>query len=1108
MGSLGEREHPVEGELASVTLGAKLDVFDGIGDAALVTDEQGRYVDANEAASRLLGYSKAEFLDMSIGDLVSAGRDFATEEFDRFLADGAWRGELELRCKDGDTVRVEARATLLPESDEGGRFISILREVGGPLWEGLAPSSAALAAIVQTSDDAIIGKDLDGIIRSWNAGAQKMYGYAPDEVIGKHISVLNPERIDEFRAIMERLRRGEHIDHFETVRKRNDGTVLDVSLTISPIADQTGRLVGASTIARDITERRRMEDRLERIAQLTLALRGKEDEEEILRLALEAVQEALGAERSAALLCDTDGVMRFRTWNGLSEGYREAVEGHNPWDDGETDPQPVVVADVRSDASLSELLPVIEQEGIGSLVFIPLAHQDHLLGKFMAYFPEPHAIDEDELEHVQTIASHVAFWIDLRRTDDELRAARDLLDVITAGAGDGITIQDPSGKVIYVNDATARYSGFSSPEEMLATPYEQVFERFDLMDETGARFPIEDLPGRRALRGEEEPETVLQVRDRRDGSITWRVVSARPVFDDARDVRYAVNVLTDITAQRIAELRFRRLFEASIVGIILVDETTILEANDAFLEMTGYTAEDLRAGQIRWTDMTPPEWGAADEQAWEQVYETGVIAPLEKEFIRKDGSRVPIILAATMLQASPYQAVCFVIDTTQRKQAEIERIRLLEQEQAARAEAETAREQLAFLLRASGLLAASLDYEQTLSQVAKLVVPRLADWATIQVLEEDGTLRPLAIAHVDPAKVEMAQELQRRYPTDMSAPYGVPKVIRTGRAEVVSEILPSMLDEVGLDDELRRIITDLQLRSTMTVPLAARGRVFGAITLVWAESGRNYTQDDLPLVEELAARAALAIDNARLFQERDHIAVALQRSLLPPELPTIPTVELAARYRASGAGNEVGGDFYDVFETGDGNWSLLIGDVCGKGPEAAALMGVARHTVRTASMQEHRPSRILSILNEGILRQSSDGRFCTVCYVRMHPREDGARLTVATGGHPLPLILRADGSVEQAGVPGTLIGVLEDPEITDLALELGPRDAMVLYTDGVTDEQNDEQEFGEHRLTKVIRSCAGKDAEEIARTIEQAVIDFAPGVPRDDIAILVARVRP
>ncbi|MFL5738560.1 MAG: PAS domain S-box protein, partial [Actinomycetota bacterium] len=903
----------MEDEPTSVPRPAGRDLFDWIADAALVTDERGRYVDANEAATRLLGYSKSEFLRMSVGDLVAGGPDLATEEFGRFLADGYWRGEMDLRCKDGQTVRVDARATPLGESEDGRRYVSIMREIGGPLWDGLAPTSAALAAIVQSSDDAIIGKDLDGIIRSWNPGAAKMYGYSADDVIGEHISILNPERAHEFRSIMERLRRGEHIDHFETQRKRKDGVVLDVSLTISPIADQRGSLVGASTIARDITERRRMEARLERIAQLSLALRGKEDEDEILHLALDAVEQAVGAERSAALLREDDGAMRFRTWHGLSDGYREAVEGHNPWLDDEAHPKPVLVEDVRADASLSELRSVIEAEQIGALAFIPLVHQDHLLGKFMVYFAEPHAIEAADLEHVQTMANHVAFWIDRRRTDEELRAARDLLDVITAGAGDGITIQDASGKVVYVNDATARFSGFSSPEEMLATPYSQVFERFELMDETGAPFSIEDLPGRRALRGEDEPETVLQVRDRTDGSTTWRTVSARPVFDDAGNVRSAVNVLTDITAQRRAELRFRRLFEASIVGIILVDETTILEANDAFLEMTGYTRSDLRAGDVRWTDMTPPEWAEADERAWEQVYETGVIAPFEKEFVRKDGSRVPITLAATMLQAHPYQAVCFVLDTTERKRAEVERIRLLEQEQVARAEAERAREQLAFLLRASELLSASLDYEQTLSQVAKLVVPRLADWASIQVLEDDGTLRSLAIAHVDPDKVAMAEELQRRYPTGMSTPYGVPNVIRTGKAEVVPEILPSMLDEAGIDKDLRRILEDLQLRSTMIVPLAARGRVFGAITLVWAESGRTYSQDDLPLVEELAGRAALAIDNARLFHERDHIAVALQRSLLPPELPAIKGLDLAARYRASGAGNEVGGDFYDVF---------------------------------------------------------------------------------------------------------------------------------------------------------------------------------------------------
>jgi PAS domain S-box-containing protein len=1083
-------------------------LFDRLADAVLVTDGQGRYVDANVAATKLLGYSRAELLKLGVADVVAAGPGEAEAEFTRFLAEGYWRGELDLGRKDGSTVRVDARATTLEETEDGPRYVSILREVADPDWEGLAPSSAMLAAIVESSDDAIIGKDLDGIIRSWNRGAASIYGYQADEVIGKHITVVTPpDRVDEIHEIMMRLRRGEHLDHFDTKRKRKDGRIIDVSLTISPIADARGTIVGASTIARDISSRREAAQQLARISALAVALGSEEDESQILHIALDAVQETLGADRSAALLLDAEGTLRFHTWQDVSDEFRAAVEGQLGWRSASTDPKPLAVRDVREAAQLTPLLPAMEQEGIRSITFIPLVHHGSLLGEFRVYFAEPRTVTESELHLVETIARYVAFWVDRRRADEAIRNARDQLDIITKGAGDGITIQDTSGSVVYVNDAAARFSGFDSPEEFLAAPYSQVVERYELFDEMGTPFTVDHLPGRRALRGESEPEMVMKIRDRTDGREYWRVVRARPVFDDAGHVRFAVNVLTDITGERAAEYRFRRLFEASLVGIMMVDEETVLEANDAFLEMVGFSREELRAGQVRWTDMTPPRWEAADDRALKQVTETGVIRPYEKEFIRKDGSPVPVILAATMLQAFPYQAMCFVLDATERKRAELERLELLEQEHEARAEAETARERLAFLLRASELLAASLDYEQTLAQVARLVVPRLADWASIQVLDDDGTLRQLAIAHVDPAKVAMAEELNRRYPPGMSSPYGVANVIRTGHSQVVPEIPDALLDEVGLDEEMKQVVRDLKIRSTLTVPLAARGRVFGAITLVWAESGNSYSEDDLPLVEELASRAALAIDNARLFRDRDHIARALQRSLLPPELPTIEGIELAARYRASGEGNEVGGDFYDVFETGDGNWTLVIGDVCGKGPEAAALMGVARYTVRTASMQEQRPSGVLSILNEAILRQSSDGRFCTVCYVRMHPHEDGVRLTVCAGGHPLPLILRNDGSVEQAGVPGTLVGVLDDPEFTDLAVELGPHDALILFTDGVTDEQSAEGEFGEARLTAVVAGCVGYNAGQIAKTIEDAVLAFAPDSPRDDIAILVARVK-
>ena len=276
---------------------------------------------------------------------------------------------------------------------------------------------------------------------------------------------------------------------------------------------------------------------------------------------------------------------------------------------------------------------------------------------------------------------------------------------------------------------------------------------------------------------------------------------------------------------------------------------------------------------------------------------------------------------------------------------------------------------------------------------------------------------------------------------------------------------------------------------------------------MWAESGRRYGSSDLALAEDLARRAGQAIENARLYEERDHIAHTLQQSLLPPELPSVPGMELAARYLPAGEGNEVGGDFYDVFETGEGAWGVAIGDVCGKGAVAAAVMALARYTLRAAAMREDRPSLILQILNEAVLRQGTDGRFITVCYARVRPGEGNARLTVCCGGHPLPAVIRADGTVDLTGEPGTLLGVFPDPALSDQVVDLGPGDAMVLYTDGVVEIPGNPF-LGERRLRQVLGSCAGLDAKAIAERVEKEVLRRGRRTTRDDMAVLILRVAP
>jgi PAS domain S-box-containing protein len=258
------------------------------------------------------------------------------------------------------------------------------------------------------------------------------------------------------------------------------------------------------------------------------------------------------------------------------------------------------------------------------------------------------------------------------------------------------------------------------------------------------------------------------------------------------------------------------------------------------------------------------------------------------------------------------------------------------------------------------------------------------------------------------------------------------------------------------------------------------------------------------VVRDVTERRRAEAERERLLAERDHIARTLQQSLLPRALPDIPGVELAARYRAAGEGNEVGGDFYDCFATGGGDWALVIGDVCGKGAEAAALTALARYTVRAAAQHTRQPRAVLTELNEALLRDRIDYRFCTVLYVSLTPRHDRVSACLAAAGHPLPLVLRADGDVETVGSPGSLLGIVEEPELEEHGLELRPGDALVLYTDGVTEA---DRAAGPERLAAVLEGCQGADAAAIAEAVERDALAAHGGAARDDVAVVVARPR-
>jgi DNA-binding transcriptional ArsR family regulator len=314
-----------------------------------------------------------------------------------------------------------------------------------------------------------------------------------------------------------------------------------------------------------------------------------------------------------------------------------------------------------------------------------------------------------------------------------------------------------------------------------------------------------------------------------------------------------------------------------------------------------------------------------------------------------------------------------------------------------------------FLSDSSAVLGSSRDTTEVLRQVASLAVPEVADWCAVDVVA-DGEIDRVALAHGDPAMADHAEELRRRYPPDPRSETGVSAVLRSGKAQLHPEISDELLRSAARDDEQYRLMKEIGMRSAMIVPMVARSRSVGALSFVSGRSGRRFDEQDLELAEELARRCATAIDNARLYNERAYIARTLQESLLPSELPEIPGIQAAARFRPIGEGSAVGGDFYDLFQSGERGWTVVMGDVCGKGPDAAAITALARYTLRAAAMRERLPSRTLRLLNEALLRQRDDRRFCTVAYAYLESHDGGVRIGVASGGHPLPMLLRPDGT--------------------------------------------------------------------------------------------------
>ena len=290
------------------------------------------------------------------------------------------------------------------------------------------------------------------------------------------------------------------------------------------------------------------------------------------------------------------------------------------------------------------------------------------------------------------------------------------------------------------------------------------------------------------------------------------------------------------------------------------------------------------------------------------------------------------------------------------------------------------------------------------------------------------------------------------------------------------------------------------------VPLVVDGRRIGAVRFSFREP-RLFDEDERRFVHALAAQCGPALERARLHRDRADVSQRLQRSLLPPALPDIPGVETAAVYRAFGDGVEVGGDFYDAWEVSPGRFAIAVGDAAGTGPEAAAVTALARHTLRALSMHQGSPEAVMVDLNTAMRRSSrSDEAFCTAVFGSVTV-DDGVRFRLASGGHPHPLVRRADGVVEEIELDGSFIGAVDEIAVGVRDVVLGPGETIAFFTDGVTDARRDGRFFDVDGIAAVLTGCEGT-AAETAAAIEAAVLAHAGERLADDMALLVLRSVP
>jgi PAS domain S-box-containing protein len=709
------------------------------------------------------------------------------------------------------------------------------------------------------------------------------------------------------------------------------------------------------------------------------------------------------------------------------------------------------------------------------------------------------------LVHAVDVTEHVLDRRRLQSLAEELTEAQERYRTLFETMLHGVVYHDAEGAIVAANPAAGEILGVDPGALVGLAPQG---DNWQAVREDETPFPGDEHPAMVALRsGEVVGEVVMGVAHGVTGERRWLAVTAVP---DARDERgrpqRAYAMFRDVTEQRhTAEaLRERESFlghlrDANVLGILVADESRVLDANDAFLELVGYTRDDLEAGRIDWRGMTPDEWLPQADVAVTLLRRTGVCPPFEKEYVHADGHRVPALVGAALVQRDPLRWVTFVADLSERQRAEEERARLIANAQNARAEAERADERLGLLLRAGALVAATRDRTEVLRHVTRLVVPAIADLAAVFLPTDDGYLLAAVTECKDEAGAAVLAELER-HRVPVGGDGAVRVAFRTGKSQLVHDV-PARLDEWrDVDPRLADVATRLSIDSKIAIPLVQDGDVLGVLWLGRVLGRHQFSDADVVVAEELGRRLATGLTHAEAIAREHTVAEMLQRSVLPEVLPSIPGLDLAVVYLPATEGVDVGGDWYDAFPLGEERLGIVLGDVVGHNLATATAMNQVRNALRAYAVDTPDPAVVLERTNAVLTRLMPES-MATVFYGVLDLRT--GELAYANAGHPPPLLVAPEGPRYLTEGSGLMLGVADQAACTTGVESLREGSALLLYSDGLVEDRRRSLDEGLDTLAYVFTDRRLDSAEEMCTAAQAALLEGPSQA--DDICLLALR---